>query len=101
MGDWWKHAKYWFWAAVAIGFGVLLLVIRGLLQKKGEEGKSSGLPEAPAVIQAIADKAFEDSIKVRAATKAQTDAQKAQLETISKIDDAKARRKALADFMTS
>lgn len=101
MGGWWTHAKYWFWAAVAIGFGVLLLVIRGLLQKKGGSENTGGLPQAPAVIQAIADKAFEDSVKVRATTKATTDAQKAQLETISKIDDAKARRKALADFMTS
>lgn len=103
MGAWWTHAKYWLWAAVAVGFGVLLLVIRGLLQQKTkpEDAGIGGLPAAPAVIQAAADQAYENSITVRASTKATTDAQKTQLADIGKIDDAKARRKALADFLTS
>lgn len=103
MIAWWTHIKYWLWAAVAIGFGVLLLVLRGLMMKKTDPANAGfgGLPAAPGVIQAAADQAYENSIAVRAATKATTDAQKAQLADIGKMDDAKARRKALADFLTS
>lgn len=103
MAAWWTHAKYWLWAAVAVGFGVLLLVIRGLLQKKTdpENAGFGGLPAAPAVIQAAADQAYENSIAVRASTKATTEAQKTQLVDIGKMEDAKARRKALSDFLTS
>lgn len=103
MGDWWKHAKFWLLAAVAVGFSILVLVLQSLLRKKGKSGDLGfgGLPPAPAVIQQAADRAFEDSVTVKATTKATTEAQKAQLATIAKIDDAKARRKALADFVSS
>ena len=103
MGDWWKHTKFWMLAAVAVGFSILVLVLRGLLRKRGKTDDLGfgGLPPAPAVIQQAADRAYEESVTVKATTKATTDAQKAQLATIAKIDDRKARRKALADFVSS
>lgn len=101
MGAWWTHSKYWFWAAVAVGLAVLVLVLRGIFQKKGKTGDSGfgGLPPAPEVIQRIADTAYENSVTVKANTRAETAAQKEVLVIISKIEDGKARRKALADFV--
>ena len=101
MGAWWTHAKFWLLAAVAIGFSILVLVARGLLRQKGKSADLGfgGLPPAPAVLQQAADKAYEDSVKVKATTKATTEVQKAQLADISKMEDRKARRKALADFV--
>jgi len=101
MGAWWTHAKFWLLAAVAIGFSVLVLVLRGLLQKKGkiEDPGFGGLPPAPAVLQQAADNAYEASVAVKATSKATTEAQKTQLADISKLEDRKARRKALADFV--
>ena len=103
MGDWWKHAKFWLLAGLAVGFSILVLVVRGLLQKKGTPGEVGfgGLPPAPAALQNAADQAYEDSVRVKATTKATTETQKAQLADISKMEDRKARRKALADFVSS
>ena len=103
MAAWWTHAKYYFLAAVAIAFSILVLVIRGFLQKKGKQENEGfgGLPPAPAAIQQAADQAYEDSIVVKATTKATTEMQKIQLANISKMEDRKARRKALADFVSS
>lgn len=103
MTAWWTHAKFWLLAAVAIAFSILILVVRGLLQKKGktENEGFGGLPPAPAVIQQAADQAYENSITVKATTKATTEEQKKRLADISKMEDRKARRKALADFVSS
>ena len=103
LGDWWKTAKFWLLAAVAVGFSVLVLVVRGLLQKKvsGEEPGFVGLPPAPAIIQDAANQAYEDSLTVKAAVKATTEIKKEQLTVITKIEDKKARRAALASFVNS
>jgi len=103
MGAWWTHAKFWFLAAAAIGVSVLVLVLRGLLQKKGqiEDPGFGGLPPAPAGLQQAADNAYEASVTVKATTKAKTVEQKTRLDAILKLEDKKVRRKSLADFAMS
>lgn len=101
MLDLLKHAKFWLFAAVAVGFSILALVVRGLLQQKTDPSDVgfAGLPKAPAPIQQAADNAYEASLTIKATTKAATEAQKTQLTEIGKMDDKKARRQALANFV--
>jgi hypothetical protein len=103
MGAWWTHAKFWFLAAAAIGVSVLVLVLRGLLQKKGqvEDPGFGGLPPAPIKLQQAADSAYEASIYVKATNRAETIETKKRLESIMKIDEPRKRRSALADFVNN
>lgn len=101
MKDWWTHAKSWLLIAAAVGLSILVLVLRSLMMKKGtpQEPGFAGLPPAPAALQAVADDAYEASITVKANAKATNEASKVQLAEISKMEDRKARRAALASFV--
>jgi hypothetical protein len=101
MKDWWTHAKSWLLIAAAVGFSILILVLRSLMMKKGttQDPGFGGLPPAPAALQTAADDAYEASITVKANAKATSEASKVQLVEISKMDDRKARRAALANFV--
>lgn len=101
MKNWWTHTKAWLLLAVAVGVSVLLLVLRALMLKKGESVTPGfgGLPPAPVALQTAAEAAYDASVEVKATTKATTAAAKLQLEEISKMEDRKARRAALALFV--
>lgn len=106
MEAWWKTAKFWLLAAVAIGFSIIVLVFRQLFQgpKAGTGGESpgfGGLPPAPAPIQEAADSAYEASLAAKATAKAATEIQQQRLAEIAKIEDKRQRRKALSDFIGS
>jgi len=101
-----KNMKFWLLAAVAIGFSILILVVRSLFQKpstseKPETPGFGGLPPAPAAVQDAAEKAHEEALTAKAASQAVTDEKKKQLSEIGNMPDRKARREALAAFIQS
>ena len=107
MTVWWKQAKFWLFAAVAVAFSILVLVLRSLFSKPPSGPKNpedpgyGGLPPAPVVVQQAAEKAHEEALQVKAAAKATTDDKQKKLAEIAKIEDRKAKRKALSDFINN
>lgn len=106
MNIWWKTWKFWVIAGVAILFSVAILIIQKILSERYKDKLPKdvgfgGLPAAPALLQQAADTAYEDALKTKAEKKAETEEKKTQLAEISKMDDKKQRRAALANFMNS
>jgi hypothetical protein len=99
---WLKQAKWVLFALVAAGFAVLVWCLRGMFDDNSNHPKPEDggyLPPAPKPLQEAADKAAEDAMVAKAGAKAATAVKKQELETITKISDGKARRKALAAFL--
>lgn len=104
MSIWWKTWKFWVIAGVAVLAGVVVLVLQKVLadrfkDKLPKEAGFGGLPAAPPLLQEAADRAYEEALTAKAESKAKTEEKKAQLAEISKMDDKKQRRAAMADFM--
>ena len=99
---WWKQAKWVFIALVGVAFAVLVWCLRGMFDDNSNHPKPEDggyLPPPPKPLQDAADKAAEESMVAKAGAKAVTNMKKQELDTITKIDDGKARRKALAAFL--
>jgi len=101
---WYKNVKFWALAALAICISIAVLALRALFQAPVEQHQDEqpgfgGLPPAPKAIQQAAEKAYEEAVVVKAVSKATTDEKKKQLDDISKVDDGRERRKALAKFV--
>jgi hypothetical protein len=102
MSVWWKQAKYILLALVTVGVAVLVWTLRGLFDDNANHPKPEDggyLPPAPKPLQEAADKAAEEAMVAKAGAKAVTDLKKKELETITKLPDGKARRKALVAFL--
>ena len=98
---WMVQAKWVLLALVAVGIAVLTLALRGLFDANSNHPKASEggfLPKVSETLQQAVDGAAATALAQKAATKAVTEEKRQQLSNLSAIQDAKARRKALADF---
>ena len=97
------NIKWWFWVALAVAFGVVILISKGLFTKgptKPLEGSPDKfLPPPPRIILEKMEKAHEAALAVRAEVKADTSVKKKKLEEIAKLNDGVERREALASFL--
>ena len=96
---WLKSVKWVAYVILAVGVGILLLVLRNLFAGSKPTGTNSRLPDVPPALQAKVDQVEEEALQAKATAKATTDAQVQQIKTISQIPDGAERRKQLAQML--
>jgi hypothetical protein len=93
---WLKSAKWIALVVLAVGAGVLLLVLRKMFWGPKPEGPTR-LPDVPPALQKKVEKAQEEAIKAKVEAKITAEIDKKEVEEILQIDDGAERRKRLAE----
>jgi len=95
---WLKSAKWILYVVLAVGTGILLLVLRKLFFGPKPDVPSK-LPDVPPALQRKVDQAQEEALKAKVEAKVTAEDDKKQLDEITKIDDGVERRKRLAQML--
>lgn len=95
----WTTIKKYFWLALIVVVPIFILIFKGFFAKGDALKPGQLLPDVPQGLKDRAEKAEEEALVTRAVVKVKTETKKAELATISKIDDGAERRKKLAEFL--
>ena len=95
-----KQAKYYLVAGGVFLALLLLVLLRGIFTKEGEDGsKTDPIPEVEQALKAKVRKAEEDALVARVEARVEADGHRKQLEAAAEIEDGAARRARLAEIL--
>jgi hypothetical protein len=95
---WLKSAKWVLYVVLAVGTGILFLVLRKMFFGPKPEGPTR-LPDVPPALQRKVDQVQEEALKAKVEAKVTAEDDKKKLDEITKIDDGAERRKQLAQML--
>lgn len=95
---WLKQTKWVLYVILAVGTGILLLVLRKMFFGPKPDVPTR-LPDVPPALQRKVDQVQEEALKAKVEAKVTAEDDKKQLDEITKIDDGAERRKRLAQML--